>query len=374
MKDSILIYAKNSSSWIGGLYYMKNMLFQLMSNDRISSKYDFCVYTYKENYDLFRDLPKQVKFIEATEKEGRIADIKLLLACKLNKAKYIYPYSRHIVTLVGTQPISWIADFQHNHLTNLFTEEELEGRSRGFKLIADSDIPLVLSSNDCFSDFEEFYSSTKENVSVVPFVSFIENDIRKITPEIEKSVLEKFNLCESKYIYIANQFWQHKNHIIVLEAMKELANKGELNYKFVFTGNLNDYRAPEYIDSLKALFDDPSIKDFAINLGFVDRLEQLVVMKNAEYLIQPSLFEGWGTVVEDGKVLDKTILLSDIPVHREQKSDKCVLFNPYDAKELTALIIEENSKAHIDSVEGGIKDMHIRALEYSKNFENILDL
>lgn len=56
-------------------------------------------------------------------------------------------------------------------------------------------------------------------------------------------------------------------------------------------------------------------------LGFVERTEQLCIMKNAAFIVQPSLCEGWGTVLEDAKVLDKAVLLSDIPVHREQKNE-----------------------------------------------------
>ena len=82
----------------------------------------------------------------------------------------------------------------------------------------------------------------------------------------------------------------------------------------------------------------PEIHTIVDNLGLIERREQIVIMKNAHFLIQPSLFEGWGTVVEDAKVLDKTIILSDIEVHREQKNHKCVLFNPYDAGELAELI------------------------------------
>lgn len=39
-------------------------------------------------------------------------------------------------------------------------------------------------------------------------------------------------------------------------------------------------------------------------LGFVERTEQLCIMKNAAFIVQPSLCEGWGTVLEDAKVLD----------------------------------------------------------------------
>ncbi len=38
-------------------------------------------------------------------------------------------------------------------------------------------------------------------------------------------------------------------------------------------------------------------------LGFIDRGEQLQLMKNSIAIVQPSLFEGWSTVVEDTKAM-----------------------------------------------------------------------
>jgi hypothetical protein len=35
-------------------------------------------------------------------------------------------------------------------------------------------------------------------------------------------------------------------------------------------------------------------------------------------VLQPSLFEGWSTVVEDVKAMGRPLFLSDIPVHLEQ--------------------------------------------------------
>ena len=77
-------------------------------------------------------------------------------------------------------------------------------------------------------------------------------------------------------------------------------------------------------------------------------------------------------MVEDAKVLDKTILLSDIPVHREQMNEKCILFDPHNTEELAELIQKECHKVHNDNIEKGIEDMKKRALEYSKGFEQLL--
>jgi hypothetical protein len=51
------------------------------------------------------------------------------------------------------------------------------------------------------------------------------------------------------------------------------------------------------------------------------------------------LFEGWSTVVEDAKSLNKFIFLSDIPVHREQNPLNVCYFNPYEEIDLTQKLL-----------------------------------
>ena len=204
-------------------------------------------------------------------------------------------------------------------------------------------------------------------------MSFILPELEAITPTIEEKILEKFELSEKKYIAVFNQFWKHKNHIVIFNAIKRILEI-DPNFAgcFVFTGALKALRTQEHIHELEKIAEDPVIGKHIKLLGFIDRTEQLAIMKHAEYIIQPSLFEGWGTVVEDAKVLDKTILLSDIPIHREQKNDKCILFDPYDSDLLAGLIMQENQKQHTDDIAAGIASMQERAREYSKGFEQLL--
>ena len=51
-------------------------------------------------------------------------------------------------------------------------------------------------------------------------------------------------------------------------------------------------------------------------------------MKHSVGVINPSLFEGWSTTVEETKSLGLNMVLSDIPVHREQNPDRGVFFDP----------------------------------------------
>lgn len=357
----------DNANWTGGLYYIKNIAFVILQNTNITSLYDIYIFSKKKDVEIFRDI-EGCFLIEVTANNK----FTVFFECIKNKIDYLFPYG-HELPFGRSKSIAWIPDFQHNHFPELFTASECKKRTKKYgKYIRKN--WLILSSNDALNDAKVFYASRTEKVCIMHFVSYIEPEIAKINDALQMEIDRKYFLEKGEYACVMNQFWQHKNHIVILEAMKEyFRNNPNSNFKFVFTGQMEDYRAPQYIENLKTLFEEEQIKKHSVLLGFVDRVEQIALMRNAAYVIQPSLFEGWGTVVEDAKVLDKTILLSDIPVHREQMSEKCILFNPYDSVILAKLIEEENKKEHIDDVETGIADMYKRAKEYSKGFEQLLN-
>ena len=76
--------------------------------------------------------------------------------------------------------------------------------------------------------------------------------------------------------------------------------------------------------------------------------------------------------MEDAKVLDKYVLLSDISIHREQMNEKCRLFPVNDVYALGKMILEEEKKEHISNINEGLLEMRNNALEYSKVFERLL--
>jgi hypothetical protein len=61
-------------------------------------------------------------------------------------------------------------------------------------------------------------------------------------------------------------------------------------------------------------------------------------MFGAVAIINPSYFEGWSTTVEEAKALGQRLILSDIPVHREQAPMYATYFMPNDAKALADIL------------------------------------
>lgn len=371
----ILFNGLGNRGWIGGIYYIKNIIFSCLQNKEITSKYELVLFIDEKHADIFEPFRGQI-IIRVFGKEGKLklawaqakqvwfGGVKYCYALELNKTGKFFK----------NKGIFWIPDFQHKNLPEFFSKEELERKDANFLEMVMSDRPMVLSSFDAKNDLERFYPEHKCPVEVVHFVSYIEPEIKKITPKLEKNVAEKFGLHRN-YIYIPNQFWQHKNHIVMVKAIQLLLESGKLtDYDFVFTGNLEDYRNPEYINRLKGIMESETVKNNIKLLGFVGREEQLSIMKNARFIVQPSLCEGWGTVLEDAKVLDKSVLLSDIPVHREQKNEKCILFDPHRPEELADLIVRlagHREGEWQEDVTVGIANMYREASEYSKALQRV---
>jgi glycosyltransferase involved in cell wall biosynthesis len=87
---------------------------------------------------------------------------------------------------------------------------------------------------------------------------------------------------------------------------------------------------------LKAYVQENNLNDVIRFLGFLDRREQLKLMKHAVAVIQPSLFEGWSTVIEDAMAMNQRVIASDLEVNKEQLMDNGLYFeknNPNDLAE-----------------------------------------
>lgn len=373
-KKVILIEALDGIGWIGGLYYKKNILYSVTQNPQIMKSYSFVVVVNKGYESVFDELKDKICVNCIPYMGRRKSTLVLLFLALFYRAKAIFPWAgKNIFMKFGIQEVHWIPDFQFCYYPEYFSEERIEVKRKEAIRVLDEKIPLVLSSENAKEDYIKFFGQ-KKNIFVIPFVSYIEKEIRAITQERVEETLRNKGLEQGRYAVICNQFWQHKNHMIVLKAIELMQKKALIgDFRFVFTGNLQDDRNPEYCESIKNIFENSEISRYCIMLGFVPRDEQIRIISGARFVIQPSLFEGWGTVLEDAKVLDKRVILSDIPVHREQRNENCVLFDPHNEEALAECILGEMGKEHTDDMSSGLAQMRCSAQKYSINFEKMLD-
>ena len=273
---------------------------------------------------------------------------------------------------LGIPIISWIPDFQHIHFPNFFSEGELNYRNRIFKKLTTNSSLVVLSSQDAKRDFEQFAPDQAAKARVLSFVSQLPKNVYKGN---SADICLQYNL-PPRFIYLPNQFWMHKNHKLVLDALK-LVYDSHPGITIVCTGNTNEYRNPAYFGQLMAKIASEGLRDRMIILGFVPYEDIFRLMRQSLAVLQPSLFEGWSTTVEEVKSLGKAILLSNIQVHREQNPPRAVYFDPYDPSGLARCLIETSETYQpgpdSDLEEEASESLPGRTREFAKQFLRILE-
>ena len=73
-------------------------------------------------------------------------------------------------------------------------------------------------------------------------------------------------------------------------------------------------------------------------LGFLDRNAQIQLYRGAAAVLQPSLFEGRSTSIEEARGLGKRLIVSDISPHREQCGEDARYFEKDSAEDLARAI------------------------------------
>ena len=99
-------------------------------------------------------------------------------------------------------------------------------------------------------------------------------------------------------------------------------------------------------------------------------------MIHSAAVINPSLFEGWSTTVEEAKALDLNIILSDIPVHREQNPDRSIFFNARDPEQLAVILLETVRNTHTgkktEHLEHIPEKLHRQKILFAQDYEKIV--
>jgi len=271
-----------------------------------------------------------------------------------------------------TSVMAWIPDFQHLHLPAHFTDFERDERNAIFRRLASNSDLVILSSECAQADLVGVFPEAGSRSEVLRFVPHV--DVQQALPSLDD--LERRHGFRAPFIYLPNQYWAHKNHRVVIEALGILKQQGR-EVKVVSTGSPTDYRNPDHYPALEKRIAELGIGDRYIRLGVVPYSDLLALMKESVCLINPSLFEGWSTTVEEARAMDKFILLSDIPVHREQTPQKSAFFGIDDAAKLADLMwaqwqvyVSENAA---DRAWTGLSNAHAaRRTAFARRYDEIV--
>lgn len=338
-------------NWIGEINYFKSLVGVINKFNR-SLSIKFFIFTSQNEKNIIQSKYKKVKIIKTNilNEKGVWPFLKKItsflfegydpiLANLLNK--YSIDVLSHYKPIKGFKNISWFPDFQHISFRNFFSKKDIDFRNKLYNFYLENSDQMVVSSYSAKKDLVRF-KKTNKKINVLKFIPEI--NFKKIR---KKNYLKKEINLKKKFIFIPNQFWIHKNHDCVIEALKILKKKN-LNIQCVFTGSNLDHRKPNHFNDLMKKIRIYNLDKQIKYLGILPYDKVINLLYHSEIVINPSFFEGWSTTVEEAKIFNKRILLSDINVHREQNPKRGIFFNPRNPQELadkiSKIIFLKNNK------------------------------
>lgn len=353
MRKRLGLIFSYDEQWIGGTYYTINLIHALnVLNDK--EKPEVVAFSNDEDFAKLQN-ETQYPFLKYERfNQGKLDIISRLINKITSKAfKKVFfkqQYKGQLDALFVTQQtdyfsnipqdryIYWIADFQDKYYPQFFTREGLAKKHQRSQWVSENAKNIILSSEAVKKDWVKFYPHYKGKTTVVRFA--VTHPDYNSLDLVE--LLNKFSLPK-KYFFSPNQFWEHKNHMVVIKAAEILKEQGN-SVVIAFSGKENDNRNPGYIEKLKAYVRENKLSDVIRFLGFIDRREQLKLMKNSSAVIQPSLFEGWSTVIEDAMLMNQRIVASDLDVNIEQLGKHGYYFDRKDPRALAMLLTEVSAE------------------------------
>jgi glycosyltransferase involved in cell wall biosynthesis len=251
---------------------------------------------------------------------GVDAPVRALL--RAHKIDVVFESAQFFGSNLTIPAIAWIPDFQHRHLRSLFTFGAYWKRELGFRAQLAGGRRVMLSSEAAERDCHQFFPTSGGRTRVIRFAV----PVRATLPLGEaRAVVRQYGL-PPQFFYMPNQFWQHKNHALVIDALAIARERG-CKVFVVASGKEEDPRNKEYVPELLSRVSALGLDEQFRRLGLIPYPHVKALMLASRALLNPSRFEGWSTSVEEARALGVPMILSNIAVHVEQVAGAATFFD-----------------------------------------------
>jgi len=333
------------TGWMGGINYLKNLLFAISQTG--DNNIQPILFVGKNVDQKLLDEFKGLAIIKKESVFDRYS-FQWFIDFILRDVFAINPIINHIIKkndidvfshsfIYGNDlkclSVNWIPDFQHIHLSYMFSRLNLIVRNYRLRCMSKYSDAIILSSYDAYKDYVKFAPKHIEKASVIHFVSQTTGfEIKPI------SYLESKYNFKGKFFFLPNQFWAHKNHKVAFEAIN-LLKKEYPDVLLLCSGLLTDNRKNKHISSLKNFVKNNGLENNILFLGLISYNDVKLLLYHCITIINPSYFEGWSSSVEEAKSMGKSMILSNLPVHHEQAEDVADFFDFNDAPSLSKILL-----------------------------------
>lgn len=373
MKVAVIL--ENTISIGGGFNQALNAILQLARLSEGQFKFELLT-TRKENIAVLNTLG-----IQASVYKGSFID-KVIIAFSINpitnrilrSLKWLAPFEKRLIIddfdlVYFTAPSPLVAALQKlNYILTVWDNchrdfpefpevrecGEFDDREFTYAHMRQAYLTIV-DSEELAHRLCQRYGVDRGRLLVMPFSPnpWLSSQIEKNTD----AVLEYYQL-KSGYLFYPAQFWAHKNHIRIVEALQILRNLGEFP-TVVFVGS--DHGNRDYVEST---VNKAGVLNQVRFLGFVPNEHLSVLYEKCWAVLMPTYFGPTNIPPLEAWQAKRPLIYS---VHlSSQTKDAALLIDPDDAKSIAEAILQLKDMAQVSRlIERG--EARLKELQVEKN-------
>jgi glycosyltransferase involved in cell wall biosynthesis len=368
-----------AAEWLGGLNYIRNLI-QALAAAGHGVVEPVLIVSPAESAALAQLPAVEVLRTPLVNRRTREGALRLGVSLTLERDPFLDGFlRRHGIQVLShsndlgrhaaTPVIAWIPDFQHVHLPAFFSRRERLARHYYFRRLFRLADTVILSSESARVDARAFLGRDPQNVRVLRFAVRPREAVT-----VPREALETRYGFRGPFFHLPNQFWVHKNHRLVIDALALLRQRG-LTPLVLATGAQEDYRRPRHFQELMEHCRRQGVDTMFRPLGVVPYEDLLALMQAAVAVINPSLAEGWSTTVEEAKALGQRVVLSDLAVHREQAPPGARYFDPRRPDVLAGILEElwgQGGSSDVPATSSARESAATRYAQFAATYEQIV--
>ena len=250
----------------------------------------------------------------------------------------VYPHPTAIAFEAGVPYVIAVHDLQHR-LQPEFPEVSANGewgyREYLFRNACRQATVILADSEVGREDVLNCYGGngvTPDRVKVLPYLpaSYLAVDVS----EAEQKMVRSLYQLPERYLFYPAQFWPHKNHARIVQALGLLNQEHHIEAPIVFCGSYSgDIRENTYANVV-TLASRLGIKNQIKYLGYVPDEHMSALYAGAVALVMPTFFGPTNIPVLEAWAFGCPVLTSDIRGIREQVGNAAVLADPRSAESI----------------------------------------
>ena len=223
-------------------------------------------------------------------------------------------------------------------------------------------------------NFYGAYGVTSDRVKVLPFLPACYPSV-DISESEKQRVRTSYHLPE-RYLFYPAQFWPHKNHARIIQALGLLKQQYRLKVPIVLVGShLTEIRERTFNEVI-SLSHRLRVANQVHYLGYVPDENMASLYSHALALVMPTFFGPTNIPVLEAWAFGCPVLTSDIRGIREQVGDAAILVNPRSVEAIADGIyrIWTDDKLHRTLADRGRQRLATYTHEdYSRRLTDILE-